>query len=409
MAEILRLNKAKIGSLSNVVLLTTMFLVVVFPNTFRGIKVGLFGLLFLYIHSYFFKMPKKVSTVYLAGIIITFIYLFVGLSKAQKPLDSTPQVILVYILSPLFWLLLSLYVIKNFSINAIIKILNVYAIAGSITVLIAIWLYNHGYKEILDYIIENPNQAFTEAGVTGIRLNVYGSLVFLFPASLQLSYKFKGIKFIFLTLLILIIAIVSGRDSLRLSVLIGLFMLVVLNRGVPVKYSVYIIPAIFVFLLILDYYGISISNTMSQFVDKIEAGGGTERTDQYYYLLEGIDNNHLLGSGHGVGVSLVRSPDYPWRYELLSVATIYRVGIIGFLVYALPAILSTITFIKKFFTNSNTSYDNYFFAGLISLCVASFTNNYFESFEFQWGYFFVFIYFIFYSNKTASLKQNFTG
>lgn len=409
MAKILNLTKIKIGNISNVVLLTTMFLVIVFPNTFRVIKVGLFALVFLFIQSYFFKMPKKVWTVYLAGITITFIYLFVGLAKAPKPLDSTPQVILVYILSPLFWLLLSFYIIKKFPVESIIKILNVYTIAGSITVLMAIWLYNNGYKDVLEYIIENPNQAFTDAGVTGIRLNVYGSLVFLFPASLQLSYKFKGIRFIFLILLILIVAIVSGRDSLRLSVIIGLFMLVILNRGVPVKYSVYFIPAIFVFLMILGYYGISITNTMSQFIDKIEAGGGNERTDQYYYLLEGIDNNHLLGSGHGVGVSLIRSPDYPWRYELLSVATIYRVGIIGFLVYAFPAIISAITFFKKFLAKSNTQYDNYFFAGLISLCVASFTNNYFESFEFQWGYFFVFVYFIFYSNRKSTVKQNFPG
>lgn len=393
------LVKNRHNALITGLIVITMFLIVVFPNAFRLIKVPLFVIILLFINIQLLKMPRQTWGMYLFGITLTFIYLLVGLTKATQPFEVTVQVLIIYVLSPLFWLLISYYIIKNYQIKKIVQYLNFFAIVGSATVLIGFWLFDNGYKDILEYIIDNPNQSFTDTGVTAIRFHVYGSLIFLFPAQLQLYNKINGIRYMLMVVLMVIIGIISGRDALILSILIGFSMFIILSRGRILKSLIYIIPAVLIFMMILDSYGVNLVNTLTSFREKIQAGGGSARTDQFHALLEGINNNHVLGSGHGVGVSVIRSVDYPWRYELLTIATVYRVGLIGFIIYALPALIAAYFFLKKYLSRSNTVYDNYFFSGLLSLCVAAFTNPYLESFEFQWGYFFVFVYFL-----TSSLK-----
>lgn len=382
------------NKLINRFILLTVFLIIVFPNAFREIKAVLMTLLFIVSIGSYNRLHRKVKAIYMLGFIVTFFYLFVGLRSAKLPEISTPQIIFVYIVAPLFWLVFAQYLTSRYSIKEIVRVLNVFAIAGSASVFIGIWLLNHGYKSILENIIENPNQTFTDKGISAIRFHVYGSLIFLFPAFIQLFGEYKRTRYIFLIILFIITGIVSGRSALLLSIIIGFLILFLLGRVSMIKYVAYTIPCLFIIIAILEAYNVNISNTLLAFSDKVQAGGGNERLRQYSSLIHGISNNHGLGSGHGVGVDVIRSNDYPWRYELLPLATIYRVGILGFAIYALPGFFIVSEILRKVRIKTISVYDKYLFAGFVAFCLATCTDPYLESFEFQWPYFFTFIYFV---------------
>lgn len=125
--------------------------------------------------------------------------------------------------------------------------------------------------------------------------------------------------------------------------------------------------------------------------------GGQERILQANALIQGICSNLFLGSGHGVGVGVIRNSEFPWRYELLYLATLYRVGLIGFIVYSLPSLFVIRGYLK---VSKNKSHswlrlvDRYMFVGFIATIIISATNPYLESFEFQWMFWCPVVYFI---------------
>jgi hypothetical protein len=95
-----------------------------------------------------------------------------------------------------------------------------------------------------------------------------------------------------------------------------------------------------------------------------------------------------LGSGHGIGVSYARSETFPWRYEMVWVATVFRVGLFGALVYTFIFLLYIADVLIKLGTGALSVIDKFYFAGFISVYIASNTNPYIESVAFQWMFVF---------------------
>ena len=128
---------------------------------------------------------------------------------------------------------------------------------------------------------------------------------------------------------------------------------------------------------------------------------------QFWMFLEGIeDYGYLFGHGHGVGIDLIRNPKYNWRsYELLIMATMYRVGVIGFIIYALPFIYCVKEYFKLYVRKLNTYLDNFFVFGIIGVVAGVFTNPYIEAFDFQFLYFVSFCYFINRKNFNQTSKK----
>jgi hypothetical protein len=58
------------------------------------------------------------------------------------------------------------------------------------------------------------------------------------------------------------------------------------------------------------------------------------RRDQFRALVSGWLDAPLLGSGHGVPASVIRSVETPWSYELSYVALLFHVGVLGAMAYA---------------------------------------------------------------------------
>lgn len=392
-------NYIMIGSRSsafiNSLFVLSFLLIVVFPNSFRFFKLPVLLLLFLLSLNSSKYLKHEVVSTYLLGITTTVVYILLGFPNAKFPETSTQQVTIVYISSPLLWLVISNHVFINYAIEKIIQFLTVSVLIGSFTVLLGIWLFDNDYLNVLSYVIENPNKTVTETGEVAIRFHVYGSMIFLFPAFIQLFSVYRNkLIYSFFLILFICIAFISGRSALLLSLGIG-FLFLFITTGAKNKLIIFIGSLLvgYLIFLILDAFGINVINTVTDLVSKIKSGGEEARSEQFFSLISGFNEN-ILGAGHGVGVKYVRSEEFPWRYEILPLATLYRVGLIGTVVYSLPFIysLTIFAFLKR--KNKVNTFDRFMIVGLVSLCIATFTNPYLESFEFQIFYFFPFQYFI---------------
>ena len=148
---------------------------------------------------------------------------------------------------------------------------------------------------------------------------------------------------------------------------------------------------------ILNLYDVDIVRIIQGIYVKVFESADRVRSEESTALINGI-NRHILGAGHGVGVDYIRSAKFPWRYENVPFSLVYRVGLFGFLIYSLPAILTI--YFYTVIKNKNY-YDNYMLAGAVSICLATFTNPYLESFEFNILYVLPYIYF---AKRYAALR-----
>jgi hypothetical protein len=123
-------------------------------------------------------------------------------------------------------------------------------------------------------------------------------------------------------------------------------------------------------------------------------------------LWQGVRDTWGLGAGHGVGVALERSGDFIWRYENVPLAVLYRVGIFGAAIYALPFLIYLSRAIRSILEGSMTSYDRFMFAGFVAVALAGWTNPYLESFIFQWMFILPLIAFDIARRRTGPGRSN---
>ncbi|MCQ9633957.1 hypothetical protein MP477_03200 [Chryseobacterium sp. WG23] len=376
----------------SVLMVVTAFLLFVFPNSFRPVKLVLLLLIFLVGLTKVQTIEKVVIFSVILSMIVTIIYLMVGIHQSLNPSEALSQVLIVYIFTPILWVVILNYCFEKFKVETIVKYLNIYMVLGAVSVFVAIWLFMNGKRQILELIIEDPNMTFTKKGIVEMKLFVYGSLIFFIPAFLQLEKVFKRKAIYFVVILTVVIAaIVSGRSALLLSVFVGLFFYVVTNSSVKlIRYFIIGLLLTVVLIFILNSYGVNVLNVLEGFYVKIFEGGDKARSEQTMALIKGVNNN-IFGAGHGVGVDYIRSKKFPWRYENVPVAIIYRVSIFGFLIYSIPFLYSVYKYVSIKIKNP---YDHYMLAGIVSMLIATFTNPYLESFEFNIFYVLPFIYFV---------------
>ncbi|MCQ9638295.1 hypothetical protein MP478_02755 [Chryseobacterium sp. WG14] len=376
----------------SVLMVVTAFLLFVFPNSFRPVKLVLLLLIFLVGLTKVQTIEKVIIFSVILSMIVTIIYLMVGIHQSLNPSEALSQVLIVYIFTPILWVVILNYCFEKFKVETIVKYLNIYMVLGAVSVFVAIWLFMNGKRQILELIIEDPNMTFTKKGIVEMKLFVYGSLIFFIPAFLQLEKVFKRKAIYFVVILTVVIAaIVSGRSALLLSVFVGLFFYVVTNSSVKlIRYFIIGLLLTVVLIFILNSYGVNVLNVLEGFYVKIFEGGDKARSEQTMALIKGVNNN-IFGAGHGVGVDYIRSKKFPWRYENVPVAIIYRVSIFGFLIYSIPFLYSVYKYVSIKIKNP---YDHYMLAGIVSMLIATFTNPYLESFEFNIFYVLPFIYFV---------------
>lgn len=377
-----------------------LFLSVVIPNSLQLPTAAMLAVCFLFA-LYGFRMVPGLKTIFLfyaCTVMVTLIYIAVGFLN-DAPWIAAAQVVTIYIVSPMLWIFISAGLTLKIGTERLVQWFVWLAILCCISVAIYFVLYHIGGAAAVSFFTEAANVNNSD-GYSAAVMHVYGSLIFLcggFFSSPELIRN-KLLRMIVLAALLICI-ITSGRSALILSVPIGLLLGLMLTprtsgyqrrRSLLTQVIKYGLPMLLAAALAVFALGelanIHLSVIFNNFADKLASGGGSARSGQAYALYQGILDSGGVGVGHGIGVSYIRSTDYPWRYELVWLATILRVGIVGALIYASLFFWYIARVMKAAVLRRLTPGMKFMFCGFVAAFVASNTNPYIEAFTFQWMY-----------------------
>ena len=330
---------------------------------------------------------------WIVGVVLTLIYIIVGLANGA-PAEAALQVLFIYIVSPLLWFIVISAALKLFDDEAIFKFFQFVLFLSILTVPIFFYLFiNHGPASV-DFFMKGANVNLND-GYAGATMHVYGTFIFFAGAFLSAPdlFESKARKMFFLVAIVSI-AFTSGRSALMMSVFLGCFIFfmfpkrfgVVKNSGKFVNFIWLISGSFFLSILFFFKFGIDFGYIFDLFLAKVSSGGGGARSEQFSALLESILQQHGLGVGHGVGVEYIRSLEHPWRYELIWLATLHRVGLLGAIIYSLPFVYYLFSFARLALKQQVQPFDRFLFGGFVCVFFASNTNPYIEGFTFQWMY-----------------------
>lgn len=383
-----------------------VFTVIVIPNSLQVVSLVCMVLCFIaavptirvnkqFIHILLFFLLSASTTE---------LYILIGLAHGA-PMESVQQNFFIYIVSPLLWIIISLGIVQL--VPKLQSGFIIYTFAAIMSVALFFYLYLTFGSESVSFFIAESNVNLND-GYAGATMHVYGSFVFLaggfFASPMIVANKY--LRFLLLTLIVIVV-VTSGRSAAILSIPVGftLGMLLLLRSSdrsgsvgnYNIKGILLIISGVVVFIFVamvtISVTGIDPNVIFKDFTDKLAAGGGEARTQQAQAILEGVQKSFGLGVGHGIGVTYTRNDNFPWRYELIWLATILRVGVAGAIIYLLPFLIYIFSFFRYWMNRAVSDFDIFLFSGFFCALIASNTNPYIESFNFQWMYIFPVIHF----------------
>lgn len=376
-----------------------LLLTVVVPNSLQLTSAAVLVLAFLLALPGLRIRPgfRALLTLYACTVIVTLFYMAVG-GLHDAPAEALRQVTLIYIVSPLLWTIVADGLLRQLGTDRLIGWFVLLSLLCAVSVALFFYLYLTRGAAAVSFFFQGANVNLNE-GFSGATMHVYGSLIFLcggFFGSPELI-RSRLLRLVLLAML-LVCALTSGRTALILAVPLGWFLGLLLTPHTTgqahhssilriIRYGVPMVVAVAIALLLLDAYTqISLSKVLDAVTTKIASGGGPARVEMTRSLFAGILANDGLGSGHGVGVTFVSDAEYPWRYELVWLATLYRVGMLGTLVYALPFLLYIVAVIRLAIGRRLPPRHKFMFCGFVCAFLGTNTNPYIEAFVFQWMY-----------------------
>lgn len=394
-----RRYRLTVGHLFLGVAFLLLFLAVVIPNSLPVPTAAAMGLAFLLALPGLRFSPgfRNLLTMYACTVIVTIIYMIVG-GMHDAPLVAIAQVTAIYIISPLLWTIIAEALLRRLGADRLIHWFALLSLLCALSVALFFYLYfRHGAAAVA-FFFQGANINQNE-GFSGATMHVYGSLIFLCGGFFSSPELIKGrlLRFVLLAAL-LICALTSGRSALILAVPLGwLLGLVLASRTTEhphrssltraIRYGLPMLVAVVAALFLLQAYTqISLSKVLDVVTAKLASGGGSARAQMSHSLFTGILDDNGVGSGHGVGVGFVSDPIHPWRYEVVWLATLYRVGIIGTLIYALPFLAYMAAVMRLAYGRRLPSRHKFMFCGFFCAFLGTNTNPYIEAFAFQWMY-----------------------
>lgn len=396
------------------VALTLGFTSVVFPNSLRPMSFVVFFLAGMLALAGCRKLVFNTRLViWLLGSIITLFYVAVGWS--QRYTEAVLQVPFVYVVSPGIWLLVCSRVVADYRVSSIIRAVLLFGVIGGLSVFGFYFLFLTLGADAVRWIIKLPNVDYGN-GTPAATMYVFGSLMFVaggFFAAPQIV-KSPLNKFAIAVVLVSA-AILSGRSALMLSIGFGgmVFLLsMASHRGSRInpRQIVGLVALLLMTALVIaaaaERFGFDLERIFMGVVQKVFSGGGEERGAQFIALVDGIRETWFLGAGHGVGVSVIRSEEFPWRYELLWLATVYRVGVVGAAIYFIPVGIIFARYAAMLASRRNSQASDFMFGGFFAAFLGAATNPYYESFEFQWMLFLPFVYFTLYASQRGAPEKS---
>lgn len=383
-------------------LFLTMAICVVVPHSFQVPTAALLVLTAL-VSVFGLRWSEwlgRLMLLYCAGVAITVIYVWVGYSKGA-PRDAVLQIIQVYIFAPLIWLILGSALVQRVGQDRTIRWLLLFTMLALFSVVAFFYAFITFGKDSVKFLTEDAN-VNVQGGFAGASMLVYGSMIFLSGAFFAEPTLMRWrIGRLVMPAALIVCALTSGRSAFIIAIpigyIVGFFLRPRLAVGVSdlERKQSSLLPTLI--MIVAGTLGLFILSTIFQqldlrlivnlFWDKLTSGGGDVRVEQASALWQGVEDSYGLGAGHGLGVRYLRSEEFPWRYELIPLATMLRVGMLGTLVYCSPFLLYLGLLGRRYARIELSRADVYMAGGFFAAAAAAFTNPYIESFIFQWMFF----------------------
>lgn len=217
------------------------------------------------------------------------------------------------------------------------------------------------------------------------------SLIFLIPFLISAIFFRKSPKSYFILFVLLcVIAILSGRRALLLTMFLAPSLAVILtsDRMSKNKYfsrlliaSVLVCIAIYIFYMAYPDYFIDRVANIFNFDSNYS---NLERKYQFDALMAGLYEHPLFGNGAGAAASYLRSDTQPWAYELSYIAFLFQFGCVGFSIYFIGVLFLFYTLIKRVKHVGRNSMEFCYLSGFISFMIANATNPYLLKFDYMW-------------------------
>ena len=380
---------------------------VVFPNAQQALLAGALGIGAVMALCYAPKLNTAAIMLFLSSWSVTLLYMMVGMIKGA-PSAAFEQTIAIYVVSPLLWILVIDRTWRLVGVDAVVRGFAVLAILAAASVGVYMFLFMNFGPQAVEFFGARSNVNVSEE-YSGATIHVSGSLIFLGAAFAASPGILNSKIFGFLVVLMIALAsIASGRTLALLGLLIGglYFSISDPRKGFQRMIVMIFASSVLGFLVTfaMDYLlGVDVLQVLQRHFNKV-AGEDIERPAQIAALLRGAENSWFLGAGHGIGVDYIRSETFPWRYESVIVALLFKLGLVGFLVVMMPVIYSLFVLFKKQLFGSLNKYDMFFGASLIATTLAAMTNPYPEAIAFQWMYL-VPIYYFFSQRRSGETSH----
>jgi hypothetical protein len=339
----------------------------VFPTVFGWPKLLLFA--YFVAAVLIVDLASRRSTIVVHGSVLRFmclmlivngIFVLRGILNGASG-DASIEVASVYLLFPVFYLVLILISPSIIDLSKLAKVLVLVSILISLLT-VAQGLRVFGFDTMPGYSLlyfvypglENNyvHHAFT--GTSGFLPRATERLIFLGPFSVGLfvAGKALGIPRLIVILNMFVVfaaAAFTGRRAILLVILLAIATLVARRFLIEPRRSSLRI-GLLVSLVVLAVAGASLTR-----VDSMSASDGSLiiqdyvvtnfgnarfdiRTTQVEQILAQADKSPVLGTGFGNGIpGYIRDPEHPWRVELTYMALLFQTGMIGVLLYMLVA------------------------------------------------------------------------
>ena len=394
-----------------------------FPQEFRGIKMGVMFVILLSISKLILENKGKIQ---FDKFLFTwfFIYFLIGLLPILigfiRKNPASEKYITVYLLWVVLYFIFSVGISYRPNIlMELIRVLKIALILISITGICAFLVYNFypGLNAVVLFFFDpnyRPGYKFT-----AIDAQCSVSFIYLFTFYLT-SFFVENVKIKVSQLLIILTGIIfaiatSKRILLFLIALfpfiLFIFLLLVGNKS---KLNIFTRKAIYMFSIIIFMFIINIPlqfidlssivqytksafhvNKEKQAVERISKGDGTYiiddganiRTKQIKSLVEGWKNNPIFGAGAGINASVVRS-ELPGTYEMTYHAMLFERGILGLTLFVI--LIACLNLIGIKLIRRESIYADYIIASIVAMdifLVANATNPYLMAYDFMWTLF----------------------
>lgn len=396
-------NEARdaLAKIARFFLFISLAMAAVVPHSFQAVEAATFFLTMLICIVLIRRDAwlDQVMLTFFLGAAVTAVYIWVGYTNGA-PRSASNQTLFVYVIAPLLWIVMSTALFQFVGLARVTTWLIWMTWAAVASVAAFFFLYLTFGKGAVAFLVSDAN-VNVQGGFAAATMLVYGSLIFLAGAIYAQPLVVKGkVARVILPGFVFIAALTSGRSALILAIPIG-FVTGMMLRGrireneLTENTRSVLLPMFLLglgsllMLVLIDvlFETVDLTVIISRFWEELTSGGGSERTEQASALWEGFLESYGLGVGHGVGVPYIRNMLFPWRYEVMPLATLLRVGLFGFIVYASTFLLYGQQFLLRWNARDLRAQDIYMIGGFVPALLATATNPYIESFVFQWMYF----------------------